>query len=659
MIKILLALALSTSLTAGLAHAGDFPYGSFNLAEMDMKSYAADPSAHAAVLQEFGKSWISTSGDRIRLIHEYHVKIKIFDDKAFEQGKIEIPLHKSDNEYFESIQSLSGVTYYTDNGSVQRAELDPKQIFTENSSKYLDVKKFAMPNLRPGCVIEYKYTLESPYLNNFRKWEFQTDIPKASSEYEVRIPAAYNYKVTLQGFKKLDNTNAEVEKECFSIGGNKCDCSKISYVMNNVPAFVEEAHMTAPKNYLSAIYFELNDYVNLYNGAKVKVTQDWADIDRGLKSDEEFGSQMKRTGLFKEALPKILTGSTTDLDKAKAIYAYIQKNIKYNHYYGIYTDNGIRRALDTHSGSVADINLALVAALNAAGLNTEAVLLSTRDHGIINKLYPVKSDFNYVIAKVNIADKSYLLDATDPMLPFGLLPIHCINDQGRVMSLNKPSYWIDLKASQKEGNTFILDLTLQTNGKLKGTFTRYASGYQAYNNRKEIKKFNTVDEYIENLDERLTKVKILESKIQNLDSLDAPLAETYQVEIDLYDGADHNRLAFNPFILNRITENPFKLAERDYPIDWGAPSDTRYMLTLHMPEQYMVEAPPATAALSLPNKGGMFVSQFASQDNAYTFSHIIQINNSIYSPQEYPYLKELFNKIVQAEKADIIFKKKS
>jgi hypothetical protein len=658
MIKKLLVLALTVLFTTLLAHAGDFPYGTFSLTEMDMKSYVKDASAHAVVLQEFGKSWISTGGDEIRLIHEYHVKIKIFDDKAFDEGKIEIPLYKYDNNYFETIRGLSGITYYTENGMVQKTELDTKQVFTENANKYWDVIKFAMPNLRPGCIIEYKYTLESPSLNTFKKWEFQSSIPKVSSEYEAHIPGVYNYKVTLRGYKKLDSNKAELEHDCFSIAGNKCDCSKITYAMNDVPAFVEEAHMTAPKNFLSAVYFELNDYVSLNTGSKVKVTQDWADIDRDLKQHEDFGSQMKKTGIFKEILPKILAGKTTDLDKAKAVYAYLQHNIKLNQIYGFYADNGVRKALDTHSGSVADINLALVAALNAAGLNTEAVLLSTREHGIVNKLYPVKSDFNYVIAKVNIADKSYLLDATDPMLPFGLLPLHCINDQGRVMSLNKPSYWIDLKASQKKSSTYVFDLALQPNGKLKGTFTYFASGYEAYDNRKDIKKYNTTDEYIESLDERLTRMKILKSNIQNLDSVDVPLAETYEVEFDAYDGADHDRIAFNPFIMNRITENPFKLNERDYPIDWGAPSETRYMLTLHMPDQYTIDTPPAQAALSLPNKSGMFISQFYSQDNVYTFTHIIQLNNSIYSAEEYPYLKELFNKIVQAEKTDIIFKKK-
>src|SRR3546814_5231157 len=97
------------------------------------------------------------------------------------------------------------------------------------------------------------------------------------------------------------------------------------------------------------------------------------------------------------------------------------------------------KALERRSGNICDINLALIAGLSAAGLDGEAVILSTRDNGVVNDLHPVLSDFNYVVAKVNIGDAHYLLDASDPLLPFGLLPLHCINGKARVINLKEPS----------------------------------------------------------------------------------------------------------------------------------------------------------------------------------------------------------------------------
>ncbi|WP_295770266.1 DUF3857 and transglutaminase domain-containing protein [uncultured Mucilaginibacter sp.] len=657
--KKLLLLALGVVLMHTPVLASDFPFGNFTVEEMSLKAYEKDKTANAVVLNEFGKSWIS-SGDGIPLIHEYHIKIKIFNSKAFDKGNIEIPLYKSDNNSFERVRDIEAVTFYTDdNGGVQRLAFNASNIIRENKNKYWDVVKFAMPGLRDGCIIEYKYTIESPYTLNMKDWTFQTDIPKINSEYEVHIPGFFNFKATLVGPLKLTKNTGDLERECFQVRGSKSDCSKLVFGMADVPAFIEEDHMTSPKNFIAAIDFELNDYVDPYDGTKHVKTQTWTDIDKSLKQSDSFGSQLKKSGVFKDKLPLILTGATDSLSKARAIYAYFQKNVKCNNIYGIWSDNGVRKALDTHSGSVADINLGLVTALNAAGLNTEAVILATRDHGFINKLYPVVGGFNYVVAKVNVNNKTYLLDATEPYLPFGMLPERCLNDQGRVMSLNKPSYWIDMKASQKWARTYAMDLTLQPNGKLTGVIKNFSMGYEALSKRKAIKKFNSIDEYVENLDEKNTKLKILKAEVLNVDSLDLPLSEVYEVEINLFDNMNNNRMAFNPFFLNQISENPFKLAERTYPVDWGAQSDTKVILTMHLPEGYEIENPPKGVSLGLPNSGGRFLTAFDSQSTTFTFSHVIQLNNAIYSSDEYPYLKELFNKIIQEQKSDIIFRKKS
>jgi len=295
--------------------------------------------------------------------------------------------------------------------------------------------------------------------------------------------------------------------------------------------------------------------------------------------------------------------------------------------------------------------------MNSAGINTEAVLLSTRDHGVVNSLYPATNDFNYVVAKVNIGDKSYLLDGTDPLLSFGMLPLHCLNDRGRVFSLDKPSYWIDLNLPQKEKSTRTLDLTLQDNAILKGTCTNYFFGYEAYKRRVAIRKFNTPDEFVEKLNATSQHVKIIKFEIGNLDSLEAPLVETYTIEVDIFNKLD-NRLSFNPFFWDKIDTNPFKLNERSYPVDMGMVSDDRLMLTVHLPDHYIVEVPPQVVDIAMPNSGGRFITSYQPDNNSFTFAHVVLLSKSIYSSEEYPYLKELYNRIIVSEKAEMIFKKK-
>lgn len=645
------------------AIAQDFPFGQIDSETLNMKRYEKDTSAHAVILQEYGTSRVDANGDDdIELTFQYHVRIKIFDAKGFDEGTVQVILRNDkDNDKREELRDVTGTTYYIDqNGLIQKEEFDSKKIYNTRDYKYQSTSKFALPGLHNGCIIEYKYTVVSPvnfFLDHFHGWDFQSNIPKVYSEYEVHIPGHFNYNGSIRGYLKLTKNTAVLERECFSVRGAKSDCSDMVYGIKDIPAFVEEDYMTASKNFRSAIEFELVDFTNPYTGTKTVMTKEWRDIDYQLKTDEDFGSQLRKKDAMKEHIAPVISGKTDDLDKAKAIYTYLQKWFKWNEYIGYESADGIKKAYDTHSGSIGDINLALVTALNSAGINTEAVLLSTRDHGSINDLFPAVNDFNYVIAKANIGNESYFLDATDPLLPFGMLPLHCLNDKGRAFSLDKPSYWVNLDTKQRQITTYAFDVTLQDNGKLKGKLMELSLGYDAYLKRKEIKKFNSTDEYVENMGEKLPKFKILNSSIANLDSLDMPLQETYDVEIDAYDNMNRGRLAFNPFLLKRITVNPFRLTDRTYPVDWGMPSEERYVMTVHLPASYTVDNPPQSAAYALPDKGGRFLISFSADNDSFSLTHVTQFNKPIYSVEEYPYLKELYNKIILSEKAQIILKK--
>ena len=60
--------------------------------------------------------------------------------------------------------------------------------------------------------------------------------------------------------------------------------------------------------------------------------------------------------------------------------------------------------------------------LRELGLQSDPVILSTRSNGAIHPAQIMVNQFNYVIASVNIGDKTYLLDATEKEGSYNLLP---------------------------------------------------------------------------------------------------------------------------------------------------------------------------------------------------------------------------------------------
>lgn len=630
----------------------DFTFAAPNPQDFSTEKNSLDSISNAVVLREFGRAafrYDDRSGE-LYIVFNHHVRLKIFNKEGYQYANIVIPLYR-DKTKEETIEEIKAVTINPDH---TKTPLDPNKIYKEDRSKYRTFTKFTMPNLQEGSIIEYSYTLVSPLIFNFRTWEFQGDIPKLYSEYEALIPGNYNYNVVLRGPYKLTDQKSELVREGFRLPGWPIDCSKMTYIMEKVPAFIEEDYMTAPSNFKSAIYFELAD-VYLRNGSKHNYTKEWRSVDRELLAARELGLQMKQKDEFEDIIPQLLKNKTEALNQAKTIYTYIGKQIKWNNYYGIFSENGVKKALENHNGNIADVNLALIAALSAAGLESEAVILSTRDNGIVNKLNPVISEFNYLIAKVNIEGQSYFLDASDPMLPFGMLPLRCINDQGRVLALKKDSYWLDIKPKQKRNIQYLMIAELLPNGKVKGIMKTNSFGYSAYSKRKEIAAYPSLAEYVEKRDEGLAGLRILKFDISGLDTVEMRIQESYEVEFDLLDSLGMEKVYFSPFLVNKISTNPFNLNERTYPVDMGMRMEEVVSIDLKLPSQLQLVEQPKNLNIALPNGGGRFINKLEIKEGHLLCSQLLRLEKAVYGPQEYLMLKEFFSRIIQLQKTDVVF----
>jgi transglutaminase-like putative cysteine protease len=639
-------------------YAQNFEFGKVRSEDLKLKKVPFDSTANAVVLREFGTAsfQIDDNTGSNFISYEYHVSIKILNKQGFEEANVEIPLWTYGSNNQDEVDGITAVTINFNENGLSKTELDEKKIFTDKKSKYLNVKKFTMPNIQEGSIIEYRYRIKRPYLFNFITWNLQSNIPKLHSEFIGFIPPIFNFNASIRGFYKLTDQKAEVSRNSYRVRGTDIDCSKMTYIMKDIPAFIEESYMTAATNFKSAIYFELSDVQHL-NGGNSKITKTWKNVDYELTSDKSFGGQMKKKDLFKPLLPEILKNSSDELSKAKAIYDYIRKNIKWNNYLGKYSENDIKTALEKHSGNIGDINLALIAALGAANLDAEAVILSTRNNGTINNLYPVISDFNYVVAKVNIEGKSYLLDASQPFLPFGLLPHQCINDRGRVINLKKESYWYDLKASQKDGTYYFFNGKLLPDGKISGKMTITSVGYAALNKRKQIFEAGTLALYAEKVDEGMPDIRILSHEIKNVDSLDLQLVENYQLEMRSIENMNVDLLYMNPFLVERNTKNPFNLNERLYPVDLGAIIEKKVNMTLEIPANFIVTDKPKDLAIGLPGNHAKYLNNVSFEDGRVYLSQVLLLNQPVFQAEEYLSLKEFYSRIIQHQNTDLILKK--
>lgn len=628
---------------------GNFKYGA---TYKDLAAtYPNDTTAVAVVIDEFGESRFDNTGEN-NLLFIYHIKIKILKQAGTSFGNVEIPLWR-DGAQIETVRDIKATSYRVVNGSMVATELEYKTILTENFNKSLTLKKFVIPNVTVGSVIEYSYELETPFVFNFKQWDFQTVIPKLHSEYWALIPANYIYNITLRGFLTLNKNKSEVVRDCYKPGGYSSDCSKLMWGMNNVPAFKEEEYMTAAKNFISAIYFELSEY-HSFTGQKRKITKEWKDIAQDMKQKEWFGAEIKKVdGVVDQDLDPLIKGITDPLEKAKIIHAFVRDWYIWDGKTTKYAEDGLRKAYEQKKGSSGDINLTLIGALKYARLDVEPVILSTRSNGLVNTLYPVISDFNYVIAKLNIGDKVYLLDATDDYSPFGMLPERCLNGQGRVLN-DKETYWLDLKPTDKEKTVIVGNFKLGSDGMLRGKLQVSSFGYSAVDTRKNIQTAGGDKDYIKKLSSSWHDITVDKFEIVNMDDLTKPLIIDIDLEMTVFDEAPSSIL-FNPNLANNWDENPFKSTERLYPVDFGAPLDQTVILNFELPEKYKIEELPERVALSLPNNGGRFIYEVSlPAEGKMSVTSSLLVGKPVFSSQEYHYLKEIFSRVVAAYRTEIV-----
>ena len=131
------------------------------------------------------------------------------------------------------------------------------------------------------------------------------------------------------------------------------------------------------------------------------------------------------------------------------------------------------------------------------------------------------------------------------------------------------------------------------------------------------------------------------------------------MEITIDDSSATGDIVYlSPIIVGRIEKNPFRTAERSYPVDYGAPTEAVVAMTVNFPATMAVEEVPKNSLLSLPQAGGRYVFSITPLGNKLSIVSGIYLNRAVYSSVEYHYLKELYARIIQIQQSQIVLKRK-
>ena len=252
--------------------------------------------------------------------------------------------------------------------------------------------------------------------------------------------------------------------------------------------------------------------------------------------DEDFGLQLKKEIPRTAELDAELKTLKSSYEKMAFIHKYVKNKMKWNGYDNIWALEGVKSAWKDKKGTSGEINLILVNLLKDAGLDANPVLVSTLEHGRVNKLVPSSQQFDKVMAYVKINEKSrdkiYVLDATDKLTPSHLIPQDVMFSDG--LMLEKPDKHMFTWAwktlwDEKQGfkNSVILQAEIDEQGLMKGVASVNSFGYTRVNRLHDLEQGQDkfVEEYFIS-DNPVAKIDSFSVTNEDNDSL--PLLQRFQ-----------------------------------------------------------------------------------------------------------------------------------
>lgn len=636
-----------------------FKYGKIELSEFDTKVNGTDSAASAIALFDVGKGWFEFSAKTGEFIYvfERHVRYKIINKTGYDYANLEIQLY-GNNGNAESLEYMDGATYNLEAGQAVTSKLNKESKFSEKQDKNFTLKKFALPNVKEGSIVEFKYKIKSDFIFTLRSWYFQKEIPILYSSYEIRIPEYYKYKITAGGYLFINPKEEKINETFTSRNGTLNATSlKLHYQVENVPGLKTENFITTMKDYISRVGFELSS-ITVPGSVYRDVTSTWPKIVKNLKEEENFGLFTNRRGFSKTLLKDIIKTNTDKDTVLSLIFDYVKNNIKYNDDVELYTsETNPKSIFEKKAGNSADINLCLLTLLTEAKIDAFPVLLSTRSHGA-HPGSPMLTEFNNVIIVAQIGEKHILLDATDKNHNPNMVAFDNLCHEGLKVNLtDETAEWISIEDPTVSRKSVSYILNLDAENKITGKMYLASTNYEALDRRESYLSATNETDFLKNYKDGKPGLGIKNYKIENIANINESLVETMDISIDDNVEEAGNLIYFTPLFYERTKENPFKLEERNFPVDFGHPTEESVRITLDYPKEYQIDKVPKNEKIILPEESATFTFMFANEPGKIVISSKILFKKSLYTPEEYHYLKELFKNIVRKQSEQIVLKK--
>ena len=617
-------------------------FGTVTQDEVNYKICPFDKDADAVIFFDRG---VSTHNEDKELINTRRIKFKILKENGVRKGNLSIVYYSRDE--FEKIEDLEAYVYNQDGSGVgQKTMVDRKSIYYEKINDYVSEIKIALPQVKIGSIIEYRYTSVMKSYSGLRDWYFQTDLPTLLSQYDLTILPGASF-----AYKAVKSHNLPIDFKHFK------DDGRMIFEMKNVGGLRGEPYMDARGDYLQRIVFQLSEYQTYY-GTRKKYANSWAELGRELSLDEDFGRATEKNVRGSDELMNQVKTKETEYEKMITIFSFIQKNFSWNGIYSKYSMEGLKNVWDKRSGTSGEINLLLLNLLKESKLDAQALLVSERDHGKVDASYPFVDQFNKVVALVSINGARYILDATDQNTPPGMIPFELLNTNAFVVS-KKSTGVITLTDNSRSWKNFTgINSEIDEDGNIEGAASVFSYDYSRLDRVTDYRKKST-KEFTDNYFLRnVSNVEIDSINLTNIETDSLPLEQKFHFKANMPASGEYRIVNMNLFL--GMEKSPFVSDNRFSDINFGSRVLENVTQNMLIPATMKPDVLPKNINLIMPDNSITFsrLIMYDSEKNQITCRVKYEVTRTVFVPEEYPAVKDFYKKMVELLNEPVVLKKK-
>ncbi len=581
-------------------------------------------------------------------VTRFYNRIKILTKEGRDQANIKIYYDKNS----ENVRSISARTIRPD-GSI--TEFDGKaidQIIAKGQGINQYAKVLILPAADVGSIIEYRYTLQmdSRYVFN-SNWILNANLFTKRARFSLVQNDFFPIRWSMpQGLP----ANTEPPK----LSGGK-----IVMETTNIAPFIEEEYIPPEVTLTMRVDFYYVD-PTLVEREEDKF---WAHVNRNTY--REISSYIDVTSRVRKTVQSVVAPTDPEDTKARKIYAWVQKLRNLTFEREVSEAEARREDLDENRdvddvikngyGDADQLNLLFVALARAAGLEAEAVHVSSRSRYFFNPRDMNARQLNTYVAQLKMADnKKVYVDPGVPMAPYGLLPWDETAINGLVVS-KRDATWVTtpLPPSYQSGIDRTAELAIDETGSLSGRLKMSFRGLSALSMRLANRDEDALARktLLENMVRRSIPTGIQVELVNQPDwtSNSLTLDAEFNIEIGGWAQSLGAKQLFTAGLFGAELERMFSATQRVYPVYLHFPNIMSDDIYVTLPDKWQVGTKPEMQIHNYNNR--MSYTMWAeAHDSVLRIRRKLDWNFLLVGAKDYADFRTFFEDARRADKQQII-----